>query len=296
MVIVTYKAGRLGNRLFHFSNFLVNSRAHDYKLIYPFFDEYARYFPYFDDKRINNQGIFLSFTRAKAVDRAVKLLVRYLFSYKLFLGRHSLDFGSVRLVSIYKEDQGSVEYDLNDPRIVNNRGQILLLNGWLYRDRKHAAAYRDYLKEVFRPRAEYLSRIDSLLAGCRTQGEVVVGIHIRRGDYRDYKGGQHYLDDQVYLDRMRELEKILAARGQSCVFLICSDESGDLSAFAGLKTVAGAGDLITDLYSLSRADYLIGAPSTFAMWASFYGAVPLLFINNKKSDMALSDFLAVRDL
>ena len=80
MIIVTHKAGRLGNRLFHFSNFIVNSLANDYKLIYPFFDEYAKYFPYFDDLALNKKNIFLSFSRIKLLDKWTKLLVKYFFS------------------------------------------------------------------------------------------------------------------------------------------------------------------------------------------------------------------------
>jgi hypothetical protein len=35
------------------------------------------------------------------------------------------------------------------------------------------------------------------------------------------------------------------------------------------------GSAVEDLYSLARCDYLLGPPSTFSLWASFYGNVPL---------------------
>jgi len=63
-----------------------------------------------------------------------------------------------------------------------------------------------------------------------------------------------------------------------------------------VKTVFADEDLITDMYSLAKADYIIGPPSTFTMWASFYGSVPLLVIDNRKENILLSDFKIVKNL
>ena len=136
MIVVTYKAGRLANRLFHFSNFIVSSRAHDYKLIYPFFDKYAQYFSYFSDRKINDENIYLTFTRVKLFDRLIKVFVKYFFNYKFFIGRHNFNLLFFKQVSNYKPDLNNIEFDLNNPLIVNNHQPLLGLNGWLFRDRK----------------------------------------------------------------------------------------------------------------------------------------------------------------
>ncbi|HAX17707.1 MAG TPA: hypothetical protein DCY00_03825 [Actinobacteria bacterium] len=47
---------------------------------------------------------------------------------------------------------------------------------------------------------------------------------------------------------------------------------------------------IEDLYSLALCDYIFGPPSTFSMWASFYGEVPLRFITNPDTDLSLDKF------
>jgi hypothetical protein len=57
-------------------------------------------------------------------------------------------------------------------------------------------------------------------------------------------------------------------------FLICSDEAIDLALFTGLNVIAGTGDVVQDLYALADCDLICGPPSTFNMWASFYGRVP----------------------
>lgn len=49
--------------------------------------------------------------------------------------------------------------------------------------------------------------------------------------------------------------------------------------FAGFQATFGSGDTVEDLYALAECDYLIGPPSTFTVWASFYGNVPLCHVH-----------------
>lgn len=51
---------------------------------------------------------------------------------------------------------------------------------------------------------------------------------------------------------------------------------------------------IEDLYALSKCDYIFGPPSTFSMWASFYGEVPLKFFETTNEKFSLNDFSVIR--
>jgi hypothetical protein len=66
--------------------------------------------------------------------------------------------------------------------------------------------------------------------------------------------------------------------------------------FAGLNVTFGTGDLIEDMYAFASCDYLIGAPSTFTMWASFYGKVPLNVIRSPDQTQKLTDFVVLETL
>jgi hypothetical protein len=59
--------------------------------------------------------------------------------------------------------------------------------------------------------------------------------------------------------------------GRKVHFLICSNETIPADQLTGLSYSFGLGDLIEDLYNLSECNYNAGPPSTFSMWASFYG-------------------------
>jgi hypothetical protein len=43
----------------------------------------------------------------------------------------------------------------------------------------------------------------------------------------------------------------------------------------------GPGSVVGDLYALARCDYIMGPPSTYTQWASFYGNRPMLCLESK---------------
>jgi hypothetical protein len=77
---------------------------------------------------------------------------------------------------------------------------------------------------------------------------------------------------------------------------VCSDEPVPGDAFAGLDVVSGPGSAIGDLYALAACDRIIGAPSTFTTWASFYGAVPRYTIRDPGASLDSSSFVVDRGL
>lgn len=44
------------------------------------------------------------------------------------------------------------------------------------------------------------------------------------------------------------------------------------------------------MYLLARCDYIIDPPSTYTMWASFYGNVPLYMITDPTQSILLDSF------
>jgi hypothetical protein len=45
------------------------------------------------------------------------------------------------------------------------------------------------------------------------------------------------------------------------------------------------------MYALASCDYIVGPPSTFSLWASFYGQVPLCFLQKPDEFLALANFV-----
>jgi hypothetical protein len=120
---------------------------------------------------------------------------------------------------------------------------------------------------------------------------LLLGVHIRRGDYRTWSGGQYFYDDEVYLQKLREAAALFPNR--SLQIVLSSNEPVNLGLYrkAFPQTRLAIGLMAEDLLLLSKCDYLIGPPSTYSCWASYYGRVPLLFLRRPDQPVRKEDFL-----
>lgn len=123
--------------------------------------------------------------------------------------------------------------------------------------------------------------------------KTLIGVHIRGGDYKTWRGGKYYFDVSVYINYMRKIQTLL---NEKCVFYISTNEKISESDFAGFDVIKidniGASQ---DLYGLSCCKYLIGTVSSFNAWVSFVWEIPLYTIetSEKYDEMSLSDFSTV---
>jgi len=113
---------------------------------------------------------------------------------------------------------------------------------------------------------------------CRVLGEkrgagILVGVHIRRGDYKTYLGGRYYWDREAYLQIVRTIKhQLYPAKAQ---FLFCSNEADFFNHEFPEESILTSGGIAGDLLSLSMCDLIVGPPSTFSLWAAFMGSTPL---------------------
>jgi hypothetical protein len=181
--------------------------------------------------------------------------------------------------------------DLAGPEVQNaiRDARIVLARGWMFRSptdwlQRHAEKIRAY----FRPVAGFECAGNQAVERLRQNADVVVGVHIRHGDYREWKDGQFYFRVSRYVEWMRQLGAQLP--GRKVAYLVCSDEPRSESEFPGLSVGIGAGSALGDLQALSRCDYIFGPQSTFSQWASFYGNKPLQLLYGADSSLELHKF------
>jgi len=74
-------------------------------------------------------------------------------------------------------------------------------------------------------------------------------------------------------------------------FLICSNTKQDEQLFKGLNYVMGNNHPLEDMYAFAQCDFLIGPPSTYTAWASFYGSAPLFILYDTSVTFCSDDFL-----
>jgi hypothetical protein len=291
MVINNYKGGRLANRILSFAHLLANSIEYKYKLYNPEFDEYCSFFEAPSKNEFDQHTISTTIFNNHFLDRTFSRLFRLWadITHKLFTKTPFYV-----LYRIFKShDSKSVIFDLNDPGFVNNAlTKTVITEGWLFRDYQSFNKYEHELRRYFTPVKKYKDEVENIVAGIRATAEVLIGVHIRRGDYERFGNGQWFFSDAVYAEKMMQVHKKITAEGKTCAFIICSNDTVATAEFpAELKIFAGQRHFITDLYCLAACDGIIGPPSTFSIWASFYGQIPLAQINNKDDKIELGQYV-----
>ncbi len=161
--------------------------------------------------------------------------------------------------------------------------------GWQTRtDTRYLQQTLPQLKHIFRPREEIMQKAEAMVDGLKQQSDLVVGVHIRRGDYATWHNGRFFYELADYHRFMLQVQDVYRDRRVS--FFISSNEEFPLSIFPGCncsrfgREPSGA---ILDLYTLSLCHRIMGPFSSYSRWASFIGQVPLCFL--EASDMQLAD-------
>ncbi len=148
--------------------------------------------------------------------------------------------------------------------------------------------------KLYRPNTIITDAVDADFKKYRCEGYFIIGVHIRRGDYKDWEGGKYYFEWEEYRDIMLQLAKVYIEKKPA--FFISTNEKYDKSVFEGLTLVsAHCTSAIHDLYGLSCCDRIIGPLSSFSRWASFYGNVPLCFIEREKMRYSETDFSVISE-
>jgi hypothetical protein len=179
--------------------------------------------------------------------------------------------------------------DLDSPELralVARRGPVLFA-GWELRTRT-LAAHAEVIRRHFAPVPAHARAVAALHAQLRARADLVIGVHVRRGDYAGWKGGQYFWEPAAYVALARRVASLFA--GRRALFLVASNEPIDPALWADLPFAPAPGHPVQDLYALAGCDLLFGPPSTFSQWASFYGDVPLWTVERPEATPSLADF------
>ena len=145
------------------------------------------------------------------------------------------------------------------------------------------------LQRIFTPKAEITKQADDLLSPYKNDNTVIVGVHIRRGDYATWNDGQFFFSHEEYHTFINRVASLFPNR--QVVFFISSNEPIPQEIFADLQIIYHAnGSAVLDLHTLSLCDYIIGPFSTFSRWAAFIGEKPICFLEDRNQAFTQQSF------
>lgn len=169
--------------------------------------------------------------------------------------------------------------------------------GWDTRkDTRYLTIAKKELQHLFRPRFEITEKAKGFIKDIRNNADIVVGIHIRHGDYKSFCYGRFYYTLKEYHQFMLQIINLFPDK--QVAFFLSSNESFSPDIFTNCSAYRfekePSGDIL-DLYTLSLCDYILGPWSTYSRWASFIGEVPLCFIESKEQELTIQSFSVVKD-
>lgn len=166
---------------------------------------------------------------------------------------------------------------------------------WKQRASKEYFPYvMNEIRDIYTPNQYIIDEVKPVMEHYKREGYFIIGVHIRRGDYKTFENGKYYFELDEYKKQMQALCELY--QGEKVCFAISTNENIDHSIFKGLEICRTANTTaIHDLYMLSQCDRIIGPLSTFSRWASFYGKVPLCFIDRENTIRSDKDFSVIKD-
>jgi hypothetical protein len=170
----------------------------------------------------------------------------------------------------------------------------IFITGFLFRTPDNFRKHSDKIRSLFKFDSSTQFLAEQVIGGLKSTPDAkIVGIHVRRGDYLSWKNGEFFFDNETYASAMRQMQSNLTCLNVPTAFLIVTNDLKSIHkhAFDGLPYFLSNNSEIIDLCLLSKCDYIIGPPSTFSSWASFYGKVPYLHLNSKDEMVNMSKFL-----
>lgn len=169
--------------------------------------------------------------------------------------------------------------------------------GWQTRsDTRYLRQTMPELQRLFRPADGIMAHAEAMVASLRQEADLVVGVHIRRGDYATWHDGRFFYSLEDYHQLMLRVQQCYADR--RVAFFISSNEDFSADDFEGCRCMrfgrepSGA---ILDLYTLSLCDRIMGPYSSYSRWASFIGEVPLCFLASADQQFTDASFSTIVD-
>ena len=179
MIIILADTGQLGNKLLLLSNSLATVIKKNDKLITYSFNEYEKYFNIYKSNKIIKKD--KTILNNKVLKRIIIKLLNILYDKNI--------------KNITKNIQ--IVKNINDISQYNKKNKYIIID-WAYRDTKNLILFKEEINNIISIKDEYKVDIDLKIKKYYEKYDILIGVHIRRGDYKEWKDGKYYFSFNQY--------------------------------------------------------------------------------------------------
>ncbi len=273
-VIIADKNGQAGNQLYLFAHFISNAIENNYRIYFPAFNELSLYFENASNNRYGNYPINSRVSRFNFLNKSFLFVFRFIVAVLFRTIPLSKWHRVIRLYHTNDlQNDPYVYYNMEREKDFLSNERLQILQGWSFRSPQCVIRQRKIVVSFFQLKPYWKKKVNDTINISRKDCEILIGVHVRRGDYIKFMNGIYLYDNKTYENYMQQVFKLFP--GKKVGFLICSNENVSIKQPEGCSITYPNGHFIEDLYSLAECDYILGPPSTFSQWASYYGNKPI---------------------
>lgn len=256
-MIFVHDKGRMANNILQYAHFYAWGREHGRKTMSM---RFAYKYPYFHICNTPHHNFMM-----------------YVFA------KYAAKWG---LITTLHFDEKDGDYTSHEQQMMKRK--LLMVTGWEARWYDAFLKYKQEIISLFAFDEDVEQQVNPLL-----DGDVRLGVHIRRGDYARFYGGRFFYSDEQYVEVIRNFVK-LHPNTKVKVYICGNDPKLNRDYYreqlSECYVVFPDGNPGEDLCLLSHCHYLIGAPSTFTLVASMYRDLPLYWIEDPNQELTEASF------
>lgn len=276
MIFLVQRNGQLGNRLAYIKAFLAVAIEYRITIANFTFDEYARYFK---GTYSNWAFCYPGTQRGWRFPRIVGRLIRVLLAVMEPLVKNDRRIFGLSAAEI--ADDGHFKFLDGQLAMSAQKRNLVFYQGWPIVPADVMSRHADQIREYFSLVDHYANAVRTHLEVARRGCDLLIGIHIRQGDYRHWNSGSFYYASEQYAVLMQHIVQKHA--GKKVRFVVCSNVEQDWDIFEEFSMVRGTGETVEDMYILAGCDEIYGPQSSYSGWAAYYGQKPLYWITNPET-------------
>ena len=302
MFISLIRYGRLTNRLFLLAHLIALAKECNQNLFDLSLMEYC--FPFNSQYTLTNTSVNIVSSRlfSRFYIPLYPLVIKLCHIYSIF--QHRLPFlkSFCEVVSFASSFPENLPEDSQQARhavvksldslaasgILSSTFKLYIFCDWYVRAPAVFQKHRLYSLRCLQPSPEIVQKSAELVDMLICNSDLLIGIVIRREDYQSYAGGRFFFPMLAY----REIADRFCAlfHGKSIKFFFCSVSHESMDCMEGLDYFYRPFYPIENLQVLSSCHYILSPPSTYAMWASLVGNVPLYLTSDPSFPFTIDDF------